>query len=209
MLPHPDQIQLLNVVAYVLPQVVVPVAGASERVSGPLQLDYGDFTPAVALFCAPFADKRLPVAYLPTGQRRQVKPLLLQQAFFDSLFDFQRNTIGAHEPRLRRNDDRLAHKRCHGKGDRTVVADPALHEHLVPHRPVAFDTVRIVHTDGIDQPGDDILVFNPFVNGVLDVRGDECGTLVIEVGGMFPLKGHIRDIRHGKTQGFMGRFLQK
>ena len=57
LLPHPNQIQLLNIVSYVLPQVVVPVTGTPKRVSGSLKLYHGDFTSAVALFFAPFADK--------------------------------------------------------------------------------------------------------------------------------------------------------
>ena len=61
----------------------------------------------------------------------------------------------------------------------------------------------------LHREGHDIRVLDPFVNGVLDVRGDECGTLVVEVGGMVPRKGHIRNLGHPKPQGFVGRFLQK
>ena len=61
----------------------------------------------------------------------------------------------------------------HGERNGPVVADAALHEDLFADRSLAFDPVGVVHTDGVDQPGDDVLAADPLVDGGLDVGADE------------------------------------
>ncbi len=147
--------------------------------------------------------------YLSIRQDLQIELLTLQKIFFNSLFDFQSHTKSAHETGFRRNDDRLSHKRCHGHRNRSIVTDTALHEDFLPHRPVALDPVRIVHADGVDQSGYDVLVLDTLVNGVLDVRGDKRSTLIIEVGRILPFESDSCNIFHFYAQRFICRLFQK
>src|SRR5512145_459988 len=57
-LPESDRIQRRRVVLYAVLQVVVFVAGASERVFLSVHLDDGDFAAAVAMLLCAFAGER-------------------------------------------------------------------------------------------------------------------------------------------------------
>ena len=50
---------------------------------------------------------------------------------------------------------------------------------------------------------------DPFVDGALDVRGDEGGALVVEVRGTLALQGDRGDLRHLDPEGLQGRLLQE
>ncbi len=209
LLAQPHQVEPAGVDPGVVADVGVAVAGPAERVFLPLHLDHGDRAAPVAAFLAALAGEGLAGDHLAVGQGRQIEGLLGDQAGLDPFLDLQGDAEGAHQAGLRRDDDGLADQGGHGQGHGAVVAHPALHEDLRPHRPVAFDAVRVVHADRVHQPGDDVLVGHPLVDGVLDVRGDEGRALVVEVGRLTPLEGDRGDLLHAHAQGFEGRFLQK
>ena len=52
LLAQADQIETLDIVLHVVPQVVVSVAGAAERVFAAFHLDHGDLAAPVAFFLA-------------------------------------------------------------------------------------------------------------------------------------------------------------
>ncbi len=90
-----------------------------------------------------------------------------------------------------------------------VITHAALHKDFFSHLPVSFDAVGVVHADGIDQPGNNILMRYAFVNGILDIRRDKCGALVVEVRRALSFHCNIRDVFHGHIQRFQRRLFKK
>ncbi len=65
MLTDTDEIQLLDFIPDVVPEIVIPVAGSAERISFPFQFNYGDFTFPVALLLSALASEGFPVKGFP------------------------------------------------------------------------------------------------------------------------------------------------
>ena len=67
-LPQAYQIQILNVVADFLAQVIVPIAGAAEGIFFALNFDHRNFAAPITLFFTACADKGLFVCDLPVDK---------------------------------------------------------------------------------------------------------------------------------------------
>ncbi len=209
LLPAGHQVQGPGVVPDLASQVVIPVAGPAEGVGLPLDSDHRYFAAAVAFFLSALADKRFAVARLPVDQRVQAESGRRGEAGLDPLLDFEGHPEGPHEAGFGGHDDLFSGDGGHGQGHGVVVADPALHEDLFAHGPVPLDPVAVVHADGVDEAGHDVGLGHAVVDGGLDVRRNEGGALVVEVGGALPPQGDVGDFCHGDGEGFPGRFLQE
>ena len=209
LLADPHQIESLRVVVHVPADVVIAIAGASERVFLSLHLDDGDRAPPIALFLPAPAGECLSVSDLPSGKGFEIEGLRRHETLFNPFLDFQGDAERAHQPGFRRDYDRFADQRPHRQRYRAVIAYSALHEDFFPDRPVAFDAVGVVHADRVYQSGSDVLAGHPFVDRVLDIRADKGSALVVEVGRTLPSEGRLSNIIHFQPQRLVGRFFQE
>ena len=204
-----DQVIVACIQFNMVPEIVVPVAGAAERDDLPLDGNPADFTSDIALFLAALADERRSVADLPVDQCVEGKNACLHKPLTNPILHFEGHTVRPHESGFRRNDNLLSGKGRHGDRNRPVVADASLHEDLLADRARALHPVHIVHADRIDQASHRILFRHPFVGRVLDVGRDERGALVVEVGRNGSLHGPLCNLLHLNSQRLLGGLFEK
>ncbi len=152
------------------PQIVPAVAGAAERKDLVADPDPGDLAFPVAFFPgAPLADEGGLMGEVAVPQVFQNVLLRLQEPSALAIDDLQGDAEGPHEARLRGDHDVSSRERRHGHRYGPVVTDAALHEDAPADRPVPFDPHVVVHGDRVDEPCQDVLPADAFVEGVLDV----------------------------------------
>ncbi len=208
-LPLPHQVELPGVSLDAVLLVVEAVAGAPEGDLLAVHDGHRDLAPTVALLPAPLADKGLAVLDLPFRQLEEIEAPPFGQPVLDAVLDLQGHPESAHQPRVRGNHDLPVDEGGHGEGHRLVVTDAPLHEDLLPHGALPLDPVHVVHADRVDQPRDDVLLFDPFVGGGLDVGADERGALIVEVGGAASREGDGLDPLVVDAETLVRRLLQK
>ena len=192
-----------------LPDVVILVARATEGIGFILDPDQVNRAGQIALFLAPGAGEWFPVFHLSIRQDLQIERLLGHQPLIQAAFYLQGYSVRPHQSRFGRHNYVFPGQGRHGQRHGPIVADPALHEHFLTHRPGALDPIDIIHTDGVYQSGYDILLTDPLVISILDIRGDEGGALVVEIRRPATLHGPVGDLLHGNAERFKSGFLEE
>jgi len=149
LLAETHQIECLNVVVHILADVVIAVAGASERIFLSFDLYDGDGAAPIAFFFSTPANKRFPVSDLTPGEGFQIKELLGYKTGIQPFLDFQGDPERAHQSGIRWNDDGFAYQSPHCQWHRLVVTYPPLHKDFFTYGTIAFDTIGVVHADRV------------------------------------------------------------
>ena len=90
-----------------------------------------------------------------------------------------------------------------------IVTNTTLHEHLPAHRAGALYPIDVIHTDGIDQPSNYILLADPLIISVFNVGGNECRALVVEIRRPTALQCPVSNLFHFDAQRLPGGLFKE
>ena len=133
------------------------------------------------------------------GVRRTIRPFQREQ----------RHAQGSQQLRMGRNDHLTANQMSKRMPERMVQRHAALQKHLPADATRPLDLCEVVGGDGINQPGDNIVVRMPLLLGGTNIGVDERRAGRFEMHGRVGTQRHAGYFRHRHAEVAPGAFFQK